>query len=287
MPMNLEVPTRLGRVAVTTQGTGPLLVLVPAAGRAAADFAPIVPALARDYRVAALDWPGTGASPPAERPRDATASAFASVLGVVIDALDEPAVVLGHSVGGFAAARLAVDDPDRVRGLVLVDALGFIPFGRFQRAFCAVKGLPSVTRAVEGYLARAQTIRRNAHTADVFARVDAALAQPAFVEITAALWRSFPHPESDLREAAKSIRCPTLVCWGWLDPVVPVIGAYTAARTIPGAQLALFRTGHTPFVEDTAGFLRKLQGFLVGLVGELRDERLPSSRPAPGASGAR
>jgi len=258
----LEVATPLGRVAVTTQGTGPLVVLVPAAGRAAADFEPIVPALARGYRVATFDWPGTGASPPADRPRDASASAFASLLGEVIRALGEPAFVLGHSVGGFAAARLAVDDPDRVRGLVLVDALGFLPFGRFQRAFCAVKGMPTVTRAVEGYLARAQTIRRNEHTANVFARVDAARAQASFVEITAALWRSFPQPESDLREAAKTIRCPVLVCWGVLDPVVPVLGAFTAARTITGAKLSLFATGHTPFVEDTARFLRAVEPFL-------------------------
>ncbi|HEY5952315.1 MAG TPA: alpha/beta hydrolase [Kofleriaceae bacterium] len=264
--MQIEVATHLGRVAVTTQGSGPLVVLVPAAGRAAADFDPIMPALAQRYRVAALDWPGTGASPPADRPRDATAAAFASVLGDVIRALGEPAVVVGHSVGGFAAARLAVDEPDRVLGLVLVDALGFLPFGRIQRAFCAVKGVPTVTRVVEGYLARAQTIRRNTHTANVFARVDAALAERSFVEITAALWRSFPHPESDLREAGKAIRCPTLVCWGWFDPVVPVLGAFTAARTIPGAQLSLFRTGHTPFVEDTDGFLRAVEPFLSRLV---------------------
>jgi pimeloyl-ACP methyl ester carboxylesterase len=100
----------------------------------------------------------------------------------------------------------------------------------------------------------------------VFARVDAAVAQPAFVELTAALWRSFPHPESDLREAGKSIRCPTLVCWGWLDPVVPVLGAFAAVRTIPGARLSLFRTGHTPFVEDTVGFLRAVEPFVSRVV---------------------
>jgi pimeloyl-ACP methyl ester carboxylesterase len=264
--MNLEVTTPLGRVAVTTRGSGPLLVLVPAAGRAAEDFEPIVPALAKQYRVATLDWPGTGASPPAERSRDASALAFTTVLADVLRALDEPAVLVGHSVGGFAAARLAIDEPERVLGIVLVDALGFLPFGRLQRAFCAVKGMPAVTRAVEGYLARAQTIRRNAHTASVFARVDAAVAEPSFVEITAALWRSFPQPESDLREAGKTIRCPTLVCWGWLDPVVPVLGAYAAARTIPGAKLALFRTGHTPFVEAPAEFLRTVEPFLASLV---------------------
>lgn len=263
--MNLEVPTPLGRVAVTTQGSGPLVVLVPAAGRAAADFAPIVPALAARYRVATLDWPGTGASPAPDRPRDASASAFAAVLGDVVRALDEPAIVLGHSVGGFAAARFALDEPDRVRGLVLVDALGFLPFNRIQRAFCAAKGVPLVTRVTERYLARAQTIRRNAHTKDVFARVDAACAQPAYVEITAALWRSFPDPASDLRHAAAAIRCPTLVCWGWLDPVVPVLGAYTAKRAIPNAKLALFRTGHSPFVEDTRAFLRSVAPFLASV----------------------
>ena len=95
-----------------------------------------------------------------------------------------------------------------------------------------------------------------------------------------ALWRSFPQPESDLREAAKTIRCPTLVCWGWLDPVVPVLGAFAAARTIPDAQLALFRTGHTPFVEATTGFLRKVEPFVSRLLASARSpESYPPAKP--------
>jgi hypothetical protein len=41
-----------------------------------------------------------------------------------------------------------------------------------------------------------------------------------------------------------------------------VTGAKAAARAIPGAQLALFMTGHTPFAEDTRGFLRVLEPFV-------------------------
>jgi pimeloyl-ACP methyl ester carboxylesterase len=258
-----EHTTRVGRVSVTTTGEGPLVLLVPAAGRAAADFEPVVAALARRHRVATLDWPSHGASPPSDRPHAATAASMVGVLDDVVTALGgEPAIVIGHSLGGFAAARFAIDRPDRVRALVLIDALGFTPFGRVQRAFCAVKGLPVVTRAVEGYLARAQTLRRNDHTARIFERVDAACDRDDYAAATAALWRSFPDRANDLRTAAAAIRCPTLVCWGRLDPVIPVKGARVAARVIPGAELALFLTGHSPFVEDPRGFQRRLDRFL-------------------------
>jgi pimeloyl-ACP methyl ester carboxylesterase len=258
-----EHDTRAGRVTVALSGEGPLVLLVPAAGRAAADFEPVVPALARHFRVAAMDWPSHGASPPAPAPAAATAASLVPVLGDVLDALGgEPAVLIGHSVGGFAAARLAIDAPERARALVIVDALGFTRFGRLQRAFCAAKGVAAVTRATEGVIARVQTLRRNPHTARIFARVDEARRRGDYSALTAALWRSFPDPANDLRRDAAAIRCPTLICWGRLDPVIPVSGARTAARLIPGAELALFLTGHTPFAEDPAGFLRAVEGFL-------------------------
>lgn len=258
-----QIATRAGRFAVRMYGDGPLLILVPAIGRAAADFAPLMPTLQRRFRVATLDWPSTGTSPAADRPEAQSACSLAEAFAEVAAALgDEPAVVFGHSLGGFAAARLAIDSPHRVRGLVLVDALGFMAFNRAQRVFCAVKGRTAVTRAVEGYVARAQTLRRNANTAGVFERVDAARIRPDYAELTAAAWRSFPDPANDLRRAAAAIRCPTLVCWGVFDPVIPAFSGRTAARVIPGARLALFPTGHTPFIEDPRGFARTLDPFL-------------------------
>ena len=52
----------------------------------------------------------------------------------VLDALGlEDAVVLGHSWGGFLAAVLAMEHPDRVRGLLLVDPLGIVGDGGYER----------------------------------------------------------------------------------------------------------------------------------------------------------
>ena len=52
----------------------------------------------------------------------------------VLDALGlEDVVVLGHSWGGFLAAVLAMEHPDRVRGLLLVDPLGIVGDGGYER----------------------------------------------------------------------------------------------------------------------------------------------------------
>jgi proline iminopeptidase len=52
----------------------------------------------------------------------------------VLDALGlEDVVVLGHSWGGFLAAVLAIEHPDRVRGLLLVDPLGIVGDGGYER----------------------------------------------------------------------------------------------------------------------------------------------------------
>jgi proline iminopeptidase len=53
----------------------------------------------------------------------------------VLDDLDlhEAPVVLGHSWGGFLAAVLAMEHPERVRGLVLVDPLGIVGDGGYKR----------------------------------------------------------------------------------------------------------------------------------------------------------
>ena len=57
------VETRVGQVAYSDAGEGPVVVLLHATLHDRRDFDAIVPNLLHDHRVIALDWPGHGDSP--------------------------------------------------------------------------------------------------------------------------------------------------------------------------------------------------------------------------------
>ncbi|MCV7192644.1 alpha/beta hydrolase [Mycolicibacterium brumae] len=67
---------------------------------------------------------------------------------VVCDLALPPVTLIGNSVGGFAAARLAITDPGRVDKLILVQAGGFTPLNAAIRGFSRAMGTPTVLRTV-------------------------------------------------------------------------------------------------------------------------------------------
>jgi len=259
-----HVDTSLGRIAYDSRGDGPPLVLLHANPGDRRDFDAIVPALAERHRVIALDWPGYGGSPAPLCPADASAMFFADVLREVTEALAlAPAIVLGNSVGGYAALRLAIDRPEAVRALVLVDTGGFTPQGLVSRAFCSIKGTEAVTRAIAGRFAAHYLKLRTDVTRAMIARADAGRRDAACVAVDAAVWRSFRDPDHDLRERARAVHQPTLLAWGRHDPVLRLdVDAKEAKAAMPHAELAVFDTGHAPFAEAPEAFLAVVQGFL-------------------------
>ncbi len=256
--------TSSGRVAWQAQGRGRPLLLLSANPGDHRDWDAVVPALARDHRVIAVDWPGHGASPAPQPPGTASAMMYARVLAELAEALAlEDAVVCGNSVGGYAAVRLALDVPRRVGALVLVDPGGFTRHNAVSRAFCAVKGREDVTRRVAGWFARGYLRKRTPWTEAMIARADAQRANPAQVAVDAAVWRSFADPEHDLRAQAGAIRQPTLLVWGKLDPVLPILTDGRAARAaMPSAEWVALDTGHAPYAEDPDAFLAAVEPFL-------------------------
>jgi 3-oxoadipate enol-lactonase len=83
------------------------------------------------------------------------------------------------------------------------------------------------------------------------------------VAVDAAVWRSFLHPDHDLRTSAKQIVAPTLLIYGRYDPAIRFKqDGRNAQAAIAHAQLVVLPTGHEPFAEDPEAFLQVLEPFL-------------------------
>ncbi|HUI27396.1 MAG TPA: alpha/beta fold hydrolase [Candidatus Kryptonia bacterium] len=105
--VSLEVPAA---------GTGDPLLLLPGFGTDVASFARQTPVLIEHFRVLGVNPRGVGLS-------DAPADARYDVAVMATDAaalLDQPAHVIGASLGAAAAIELALQRPDRVRSLTLI-----------------------------------------------------------------------------------------------------------------------------------------------------------------------
>jgi len=104
---SIKLPT--GSVHYTEHGQGVPLVLLHANPGDSKDFEAVVPALSKTYRVLALDWPGYGQSAPPQQPELVGVLFFYQVLREFLATLAlPPAFFIGNSLGGNAAARLAL-----------------------------------------------------------------------------------------------------------------------------------------------------------------------------------
>lgn len=98
--------------------TGPPLVLLHGVSRRWQDWVPLLPTLAARFHIYALDFRGHGRSgrAPAYHVVDYVRDAVA-----LVDRIDEPPIVFGHSLGAMVALAASAERADRVRGLVLED----------------------------------------------------------------------------------------------------------------------------------------------------------------------
>jgi pimeloyl-ACP methyl ester carboxylesterase len=111
------------RLHLWCTGAGaPAVVLENGLGGSSADWGFVQPDVARFTHVCSYDRAGMGYSDPGPSPR--TARRIASELAELVDrsGIGGPVVLVGASSGGFNVRIFASDRPDRVAGLVLVDA---------------------------------------------------------------------------------------------------------------------------------------------------------------------
>jgi pimeloyl-ACP methyl ester carboxylesterase len=255
-----HLQTSTGPVAYDEYGQGRTIVLLPSGAHGRHDYDELRALLGTGFRSVSLDWPGHGDSPAGEGA--ATAMRFADVAEELVEQVaPDGALVVGNSVGGFAAARMAIRRPELVRGLAIVDGGGFSGRPLHVRAFCALMSRPWFLRRI--YPSFSRRYMRSRTAADLRARETAVAntRQDPSLRAVAELWGSFVSPEHDLRSEAHSIAAPTLLVWGRRDPVIPVKVARRVAAAIGDSRLVLLDTGHVPHTSDPHGFAAHLIPF--------------------------
>lgn len=244
--------TSTGPVAYDVRGDGHPIVLLPSGAHDHHDYDELRELLPARFRSISLDWPGHGSSPRGDAP--ATAGRCADVTEELVSRVaPEGAVVAGNSVGGFAAARLAIRRPELVKALVLIDSGGFQGTPLHVRMFCTLMAQRWFLRGIyprfsASYMrARTDADRRAGDTGVATTRADPGL------QAVSELWRSFASPGYDLRGDVDRITAPTLLIWGEHDPVIPPKIGRQLERAIPDAKLVVFDSGHVPHTTDPAG----------------------------------
>jgi pimeloyl-ACP methyl ester carboxylesterase len=210
-------------------GDGPVQVLaLHGWGRDRRDFDEVL----RGLDAVAVDLPGFGASP---APGEAIGTAgYARLIAPVLDTLDEPATLVGHSFGGRVAVHLAVLIPDKVRALVLVG----VPL--LRRADAGKSSPPLPYRAVRalrriGWVGddRMERARRRYGSADY----QAATGVMRQVLVTVV--------NESYEVQLDQIHQPVRLIWGSDDADVPVEIAERAMDHLTNAQLSILEgVGH-------------------------------------------
>ncbi|MEO0600135.1 MAG: alpha/beta fold hydrolase [Myxococcota bacterium] len=216
------------------------VVLVHGAGGNAASWAPVQ---ARWPDTVAVDLPGRADAGP-------TVTTIAALAEGLARSLEAPSTVIGHSMGGAVAMQLALDHPERVARLVLVNT------------GARLRVSPAILGAV------------GAATPDVPFRVDLAFGSatdPSVVDANALATASVPIATTladwracdgfDLRDRIGAITTPTRVLGGELDAVTPPRFQAWLAEALPNASLHLLPdVGHMLPWERPGGLAEAVTG---------------------------
>ena len=232
-----------------------------------------IPRLALDRRVVAMDLPGFGCTPEPAGGEQITIPRYAQYVNALCDQLGLGEVELvGNSMGGYIAAEVAIQFPERVKRLVLVSAAGIssaetleapiLTFGRVATAIAtntASRFRQLAARPVTRHMSLALVARhpRLLKPDLAYEGFMKGAGKPGFDD---ALRASLDY---DFRERLPEVKVPTLIVWGEKDSIIPVRDADEFERLIDDSRkLVMKDTGHIPMAERPETFNDILVDFL-------------------------
>ena len=242
-------------VSYVELGQGPPILYLHGAGGPVPD-APFLKLLAEHGRVIAPTHPGFGRAVLPD-----WMDSFDDLSYVYLDLLEEldlrDVTVIGHSMGGWLAAEIAVKSTARIARLILVDAVG-------------IKVSDRNTRDIADIFATAPADLQKLVFYDLSKAPDLSGLSDEAMEIVARnreasalyLWEPYAH-NPKLPRRLHRIRVPVLFIWGESDGLVTPAYGQAFSERVPGSHFTvILKAGHVPQVEQPDEFVKLVAAFL-------------------------
>jgi pimeloyl-ACP methyl ester carboxylesterase len=242
--------------------TAPVFVLVHGSNSSLHTWEPWVAALKDEYRIITIDMPGHGLTGPHPKD-DYSDTAFTDVIDQVIRAKNISAFAIGgNSMGGWISWNYAVRFPEKMTGLLIMDASGAPDWQKTKRdlpigfRLAMTPGLKDIATKLTPRIMIEKSIRQ---TVSVQENIT-----PALID---RYWELLRYPgnrrattlrfsqRGDDPDFAKlsSLTVPVLIMWGREDKLIPVSAAAQFEAILPNDRTIIYdRVGHIPMEEIPA-----------------------------------
>ncbi len=253
----------------STPQQGVPIVLIHGYGALIEHWRRVMPRIAQEHTVYALDLYGFGYS---TRPRvPPTCQMWSRQVATLLEHVQsDAAVIVGHSMGGIVATQFARDYPQLTRGLVLVNSAGLQPTqepSAFGRAFFRLVQSNGVGEILAGIFANSWGVRQGLLSAyhrkemvtpELIEIFSAPLREPNSIQSYLATMRALMNLSLDIKPG--DLPGPTLLLWGAKDrSIPPAVAQFFKQQLVPHADIHVITdSGHCPFDEAAEDFCTAL-----------------------------
>lgn len=249
------------QVRYIDEGSGPVLFLLHGILACLEFWSYVIPLLTPHYRVIAIDNLGFGKT--AGQEGEYTVEVYANFISKVLDALHiERCFLVGHSLAGIVALRVALNEPQRIQKLMIIDGVGFHTQVALIFRLMKIKPLGRLmTHLSEAsyYAAIKHHVYHPACLSPEFIKTVYPLIQNDKVSHTTlsivannanffGIKRSVLEPQWAVLDRLKDM--PILILWGRNDTVLNIHHLEAAKKLLPQARTEIFEEcGHLPIIE--------------------------------------